>query len=329
MFVSVKTIKDMSGLDLMKKRITTYSYDSTDGRLVGGKYKSFQAALKRSYQAEWITLNKGTDKESHWRCLINPSRLTEQFDKKVISIDFKSGVEEGTIFWWDRTESYWMINLQQHTEEAYFRGTISRAEYSLDIEKHTYWAAVKGPEETSMEEKIKHQITYNGLNYTLALQVAKDSRTINYFSRHRILKLALNYKDADTGEEIQEYHNWKVVATDKYSSKSVIDVYLDEYYDNEMEDVEIDPTPDEPDVSKPHIDGSRLVYGFDTDLSYSIVGASGGRWEVSNVKKAKITSSTDTSCILDILVGKPTEFILRYIVNDGITIEQNIVVQSF
>ena len=42
---------------------------------------------------------KGSENEQRQRCLINPSRLTEQFDKKVISIDFESGVEEGTVRW--------------------------------------------------------------------------------------------------------------------------------------------------------------------------------------------------------------------------------------
>ena len=110
------------GLDLMKARLSYLEYESSDGRNVSGKYKSFKAALADSYQAEWITLNKGLETEQKYRCLINPSRLTENFDKKVISIDFDSGVQEGTVFWWDRTEKFWMISLQQHTEEAYFRG---------------------------------------------------------------------------------------------------------------------------------------------------------------------------------------------------------------
>jgi hypothetical protein len=77
----VKAIKIMSGLDRMKTRVNYLGYDTADDRNVSGKYKSFQAALKNSYQAEYITLNKDTDKEVRWRCLINPSRLTEQFDK--------------------------------------------------------------------------------------------------------------------------------------------------------------------------------------------------------------------------------------------------------
>lgn len=133
----------------MKKRLEYTGYDSQDGRNVKGKYDSFASALKNSYQAEWITLDERTNKENpKWRCLINPSRLTEQFDKKVISIDFESGVQEGTVFYWDRTKRHWIVDLQQHTEEAYFRGTITRADYELDIDDVPYWCSVRGPVET-------------------------------------------------------------------------------------------------------------------------------------------------------------------------------------
>ena len=328
MFRIVKTIKSMSGLDQMKKRVEYLGYDTADGRNIGGKYKSFQAALKNSYQAEWITLNKDTDNEKRWRCLINPSRLTEQFDKKVISIDFESGVQEGTVFWWDRTEKHWMINLQQHTEEAYFRGIITRADYELDIDGKTYWAIVRGPVESTTEWQQKHNITWNNLNYSLVLQVAKNSQTVEYFTRHKVTKVKLTYPDIDTGEIIEEVHRWKVVATDKYSSDFLIDVYLDEWHDNDMEDQEISPEPEQPDTMQPHIDGPLLVYGYDTDLSYSIVGFTTGTWVV-NSSKVKITEMTNTSCVLEILTGKPINFILKYISNDGTTVEQEIAVQSF
>ena len=319
----------MSGLEQMKKRVGYLGYDVADGRNVTGKYKSFKEALKNSYQAEWRTLNKDTEQEAKWRCLINPSRLTENFDKKVISIDFDSGVQEGTVFWWDRTNKYWMIDLQQHTEEAYFRGIVTRADYEIDIDGDIYWAITKGPDETSDDWQTKHQISWNNLNYSLALRVAKNSKTVKYFSRHQVIKIKLTYPDAETGEIIEETHNWKVVATDKYSSDYLIDVYLDEWNDNEMEDAEIDPTPPEPDITQPYIDGPRLVYGYDTDLLYSIVGITNGTWTV-NSNKIKIVEMTDTSCILEILTGKPTSFKLKYQnKDDGTVVEQEIVVQSF
>lgn len=318
----------MSGLDRMKKRVGYLGYDRADGRNVTGKYKSFQGALRSSYQAEWITLDKGKEKERKWRCLINPSRLTEEYDKKILSIDFDAGVQEGTVFWWDRTKAFWMVDLQQHTEEAYFRGTITRANYEIDIDGNTYWAVGRGPNEISTDWQTTHRISFNNLNYSLVLKVIKNSQTIKFFTRHQVVKIKLTYPDVDTGEIIEEYHNWKVVATDKYSSQSLIDVYLDEWNDNPMEDAEISPVPDEPNKEQPHIDGPRTVYGYDTDLSYSIVGLTTGKWAV-NSNKVKISSTTTTSCVLEILTGKPTKFILTYQSDDGAVVEQEIIVQSF
>lgn len=92
--------KEMSGLSRMLTRAGYKGYDRADDRNVTGKYKSFLAALKNSYQAEWITtVDENNQLKDRWRCLINPSRLTEQFDKKVISIDFESGIEEGSVFY--------------------------------------------------------------------------------------------------------------------------------------------------------------------------------------------------------------------------------------
>ena len=317
----------MSGLDRMKVRASYTGYDLHDRTIVGGKLASFHAALKRSYQAEWITLNKGTAEEKRWRCLINPSRLTENFDKKVISIDFDSGVKEGTVFWWDRTQNYWMINLQQHTEEAYFRGIITRADYEIDIDSKRYWAITRGPIETETEWNSKHQIYWNNLNYSLVLQVAKNSETVNYFTRHKVIKMKLTYPDVETGEIIEELHNWKVVATDKYSSDFLIDVYLDEWNDNEMEDNKIEPVIEEPDEMQPYIKGPRIVNGYDTNISYSIVGLTNGKFVV-NSNKVKIVKMNETSCEINILTGKANKFILKYEIEGGETIEQEIIIQS-
>lgn len=321
----------MSGLDRMRVRASYTGYDLQDKINVSGKYDSFKAALKNSYQAEWIVLNRGKENEQQWRCLINPSRLTENFDKKVISIDFASGVQEGTIFWWERTNNYWMISLQQHTEEAYFRGLITRAEYEIEIDGEKYWAITRGPIETEIEWHGKHQIYWNNLNYSLAIQVAKNSKTVNYFIRNKITKIKLSYPDVETGEIIEEYHNWKVVATDKYSSDFLIDVYLDEWNDNEMEDNKQEVVPDEPDPMVPHIEGPCIVNGFDTDISYSIVGLTSGKFTV-NSNKVKIIEMTETSCVINILTGKANEFILKFIGKDENdeekTIEQKIIIQS-
>ena len=318
----------MSGLDSMKKRANYDGYDLHDHLNVKGKYNSFKSALRSSYQAEWITLDKGKDTERKYRCLINASRLTENFDKKVLSIDFESGVDEGTVFWWDRTERYWIINLQQHTEEAYFRGIITRCDYELDIDGKTYWASVRGPVETATIWNQKHGINWNDLNYSMVIEITKDSKTVDYFSRHKVIKMKLTYPDVDTQELVEEWHNWKVVATDKYSSEKIIEVYLDEWYDNEMEDAMIVAEDPEPDLMNPHIEGPATVHVFDTDVSYSIVGFKKGKFTV-NSKLVKINSMTETSCSIDILATKANEFILTFVAEDGSKVEQKINIKSF
>lgn len=318
----------MSALDKLRKRAGWDGYDIHDKRNVGGKYESFKAALRNSYQAEWITLNKGTEDESRWRCLINPSRLTEQFDKKVLSIDFKSGVDEGTVFYWDRTERHWIVGLRQHTEEAYFRGIITRCDYIMEVEGEPYWVSVRGPVETSISWEMKHNWVSNALNYSMVVEITKDSRTVNYFKRHQKVKMKLAYPDVETGEEIEEWHNWTVVATDKYSEDRIIQVYLKEGYDNEMEDQMVEDKADEPDPMQPHISGPATVYVYDTNLSYSIVGLTSGEFVV-NSDKVKIISSTESSCVIDILASKATEFTLSFVANDGTKVDQVIKVKSF
>ena len=319
----------MSGLDNMKARVNYLGYDTADGRNVTGKYKSFAAALKNSYQAEWITLDKDSPTERRWRCLINPSRLTEQFDKKVISIDFESGMAEGTVFYWDRTNRYWIVDLQQHTEEAYFRGTITRADYTIDVDDVPYWVSVRGPVETETVWNQKHGIAWNDLNYSMVIKIAKDSRTVPYFSRHKVIKMAMYYPDAETGEQLEEWHNWKVVATDKYSEERTMEVYLDEWYDNEAEDnMREEESAEVPDLMTPHIQGPAECHVFDENLSYSIIGINSGKFVV-NSNKVKIISSTENSCVLNILAGKSFSFILSFVADDNTQIDKVITVKSF
>lgn len=311
----------------MKRRVCFMGGDA-DGRNNESKLRSFHSALENSYQAEWITLHKDEKGERRARCLINPSRLTEQFDKKVISIDFDYGMKEGDVFYWDRTENYWIVNLQQHTEEAYFRGIIRRCEYQVEVDGEWYWVSLTGPDEESLEWRNKHKIYFNDLNYSMSLQIAKNNKTVEYFSRFKIIKMRMTYPDKDTGEELYEYHNWQVVATDKYSSTNILEVYLREHYDNEEEEQMIIHEPIEYNEKEPYIDGPQFVNVYDTDLKYEIKNISGGNWAVDNSTKVKISNMTDTSCVVDILAGKSMSFNLIYKVDDGTKVELPIKVKS-
>ena len=300
-----------SGLEKMKKRLNYDGYDYNDNQIVKGKYNSFKSALRASYQAEWIELN-----DNKYRCLINPDKLKENYDQKEISIDFDSKIKNGDIFYWNRTNHYWLVYLQDYSEEAYFRASIRRCDYQIDVNGTPYWIYLRGPVETALIWRQKHQIEFNELNYSILFYIQKNEETVDYFSRLKIVKF--------------DGHTWRVAATDKYSQEGIIEVYLEEYFDNDMEDAEVPVEIVEQDTTQPYIDGPQLVRPYDTNLSYSIVGLKGGKFVV-NSNKVIINNSTETSCVLEILTGRAGSFDLIYQFDDNkkedITLK--VTIQSF
>ena len=291
-------------LDIMKKRMVFDGGDTSDGRNVRGKYLSFKSALNNSYQAEWITFN-----DKKWRCLINPDKITNDYDQKEISIDFKAEMKNGDVFYWDRTESYWIVFSQRLEEEAYFRAIIRQCQYQID----KWWVYLRGPVETSLVWNQKHDLYFNDMNYTILLYVPKNEETLEYFKRFQKIKF--------------DGHNWRVAATDKYSVDGIIEVYLEEAQDNEMEDNMILPEIPKPDTSTLHIDGPQLVKGYDSNLVFTIDSEDNGKFIV-NSDKVEIKEMTNTLCVLEILTGRSFSFVLSYIVEGKNPIELPIKVQS-
>lgn len=300
----------MSGLDRMKKRMEYDGGYTQDDRNVKGKWLSFRSACENSYQAEWITFN---DKKC--RCLINPDKLKEDYDQKMISIDFKYGMKNGSVFYWDRTNTYWLAYLQDYNEEAYFRASIRRCDYEIDVDGHKYRIYLRGPVETAIIWRQKHQIETNDLNYSILFYIEKNEETTNFFERFKVLKF--------------DGHNWRVAAVDRYSQNGIIEVYMEEYHDNPMEDAMVIPEIINPDPMRPHIDGPQVVRPYDTNLSFSIVGLTNGAFVV-NSSKVKIIKQDSSSCILEILTGKAGNFTLYYKTdNEEETVKLDIMIKSF
>lgn len=291
----------MRGLDMMKTRIG-FLGEGADERLVEGKLRSMHAALENSYQAEWVIFNKGTSHKRKFKALINPDKLKDDYDKKIISIDFEAGAKIGDVFYWERTNTYWMITLQHYEEEAYFRGSIQRCDYQLDINGHKYWIYLRGPVETTTQWRQKHKIEINDLNYSLLMYIVKNEETLEFFSRHQIVNF--------------DGHRWKVAATDKYSSNGYIQVYLDEYFDNEFEETSEIEEEVIIDNGVPYIDGPQNVTALDCSIVYKIKNISNGEFVV-NSDKVKIVKTDMNTCVIDITSGKSGSFDIIYKV-DGI-----------
>lgn len=296
-------------LELMKARMNAIGGPTNDDRIVKGKLQSLRSAKKNSYQAEWITF-----KDEKWRCLINPIKLSTEYDQKEISIEFESGMKPGEVFYWDRTQTYWMVIDRRYTEEAYFRGEIRRCDYEIQAKENKYHIWLRGPVETDLIWKQKHNIEYNEMNYSLMFYVIKNEETNEFFKRHQIVKF--------------DNHNWRVATVDRYTQPDIIEVYLEEYFDNEMQDAQTEAEIIEPDTTVPYIDGPLQVYPYDTNLSYSIQNTDiTGTWLVSN-SKAKITAAAQTTCSIDIVTGRSGDFVIKYSDGDNVVAELPIVIKS-
>ena len=291
----------------MKQRLM-YDGGDVDGRLVKGKFKSFHAALK-SYQGEWITFN-----DKIYRCLINADKLKEDYDIKMISIGFDANIKEGDVFLWNRTNTHWLVYLQQYSEEAYFRAQIRKCSYQIDIDGNKYWMSVTGPAEKSIDWARQHNIAYNKLNYTVILYVAKDDITNEYFNRHKTIKF--------------DGHNWTVAVVDRYSQNAVLEVVLEEDFNNEFAQEESTPEIIMPDETQPYIEGPQEVRVYDTSVVYSIKNANNGKWLVSS-NKVKIINSDVNTCELDVLTGKSGSFKISYITDNVDDIVLDVAIKSF
>ena len=299
----------MSSLDRMKTRASFDGYDIRDKWIVKGKYKSFIDALRLSYQAEFITYN-----DKQYRCLINPDKLKENYDQKMISIDFDAGMANGDTFYWDRTGSHWLVYLQDYSEEAYFRASIRRCDYQIEVDGHPYWIYLRGPVETAIIWRQKHQIEFNDLNYSILFYVQKNEETSAFFERFKVIKF--------------DGHRWRVAAVDRYSQDGVIEVYCEEYFDNEMEDNMIEPEIIEPNKMQPYIDGPQVVRPFDTNISYSIVGTTSGAFLVDS-NKVEFINTNESSCVINITTGKSGSFNLIYRRDGEDDIVLNVLIKSF
>ena len=67
------------------------------------------------------------DSQIH-RALINPDKTKQDYDDKILSIDYGI-LELGDVFKWVGTNTHWIIYLQALTEDAYFRGEIRLCKY--------------------------------------------------------------------------------------------------------------------------------------------------------------------------------------------------------
>ena len=308
-------------LELLNKRLN-YHGGNQQQRFINDKLRSLKKALLYSYQAATVVLSD----QREFRCLINPDKNSPSYDNKIISIPYKDiclnksrvgkttegeeeiGLKPGDVFVWKQTNTHWLVYLQYLEEDAYFRSEIRRCDQQIKVNDQSYWVYIRGPVETSIEWSQKAGIEWNSLNHSLVMYITNDENTNDYFHRFQLIKVL----QPSSGIE----KTWQVVDADPYYGDGIIQVFLDEYFENTVEQAgkkqkEENNPPPQIDETKPYIDGPIEVTQYSKAM-YHIKNTSGGKWLI-NWKQQQIDLKYDKNILpLDIPIGELSTFTLIY-----------------
>lgn len=312
----------MNNLEMMRKRLN-YQGGNQEERMIKDKYRTFQKALLYSYQAAKV---RKDEEDSIRKCLINPDKNKQDYDDKILSIDYAFGYKPGDIFDWVGTNTKWLIFLRELTEDAYFRAEIRRCKYQIkwiDQDSNTEvstWCYVRGPVETKINFIQKSGISVDTPNWTLELYMPATQDNIEKF-KDRYSRFIFDDKA------------WEVQVTDSISMEGVLQVialenYVNETLDSLEEDIDgyfkVVPVVPETGTEEGIIGETFIKPGFAAE--YSGIEA-GGEWSVLETNRPVTLTRSDSG--VSILWNSMTsgQFTLQYIVN-GETYQKVIVVES-
>ena len=220
---------DIQGVNNQFVRLNHQGGNLQQNRMIKDKRRSLDRALVYSYQGADVRKIDSTS-DDYVRALINPNKLKQDYDDKIISVGYEHHFECGDIFEWKGTETYWLIYLQDLTELAYFRGDIRKCSHQINWEdengKHSTYAAIRGPVETKINYIQKHGISVDNPNYSLNILLPKTADTLSYFQRYNKFYLA--------DDELKVCR--RIEAIDWLSMPGILEINAVEYYANEFED---------------------------------------------------------------------------------------------
>ena len=290
---SKRPYSSIEGIREMGHRINTMGGFPQQDRMIRDKYRTLLRALKYSYQSAWVK-KQSLDyidemDEGHTCCnvraLINPNKLKMDYDDKIISIPFEQGFKVGDIFEWVNTGTYWLIQLQDLEELAYFRGEIRKCSYQIswqnDGQQYSTYAAVRGPVETKINFIQKHGISVDSPNHSLNVLMPANEHTLKQFQRYSKFYLQ------DIGTEEQKVC-WRVEATDSISVPGILEITAVEYFVNETEDdvdngvvggLIVEPISPNTEIIEQTIKGETFIKPKKT-YEYHFIGTSKGDWKV-------------------------------------------------
>lgn len=312
----------MSGIDTMKMRLYQKGGKQI-GRMEEDKLRGLRQALLYSYQSATAVLQDGRE----FLCLMNPDKLNNSYDNKIISIPFRDiclnkpiiehhtttqgleeiGMKPGDVFEWKETNTYWIVYLRYLEERAYFRAEVRKCESEADVDGTPYRVYFKGPQELNIEwKKIRNAGIINTENYSGLMYITRDEKTEEFFHRFTIVKID------DKPYEVQ--------VVNRFGGDGILEVAVKEWFQNSIEDAkkeadkEAEALKPVPSPEDPQIVGPAQVdpYGI---VTYSIANIAGDCvWSVNEEAEKKIlfkdNNNTGNEVTLYIATNKKMNFTL-------------------
>lgn len=329
--IPIKTPSTVDGINDLSKRLHFAGGFPQQERMILDKKRSLDRALKYSYQSAFIRKyipnyieNMDDEKNPITRALINPNKLKQDYDDKIISVNYEDEYKIGDIFEWMNTGTYWLIYLQDLTELAYFRGDIRKCSYQISWKENdkicSTYAAIRGPVETKINSGQKHSTIIDSPNYSLSILMPNNDYIQDQFKRYSKFYLSTDNKK-------NSQICWRVEATDSISVPGILEIVALEYYSNEIEDdikngivgdLIIKPIdPNESNEDNNYIEGETFIKPKKV-YSYEFIGDFNGEWSVDkkgiqldiNNKKVNIKWLSNYSGQFNLTYGDYTKTIV-------------------
>ena len=296
----------VEGANEMAKRLAAHGGYPQQDRMIRDKRRSLDKATLYSYQGalikrqiyDFVPTMEGVKEAPPVRALINPNKLKQDYDDKIVSVGFEHGFQTGDVFEWCNTKTYWLIYLQDLTELAYFKGDIRKCRYEIEWYDETgkkcrTYAAIRGPVETRIDYIQKHRISIDDPNHSLHLLMPKNTDTLKEFKRYSKFYL----QGLVEGEEKT---CWRVEAIDSFSTPGILEINAVEYYANEdTDDINngivdafvIKPIDPNPDVNSIYEVYGEIFIKPKKEYNYYIINNQPGDWYVDTNAPVKYTAS--------------------------------------
>lgn len=206
------------------QKIEMYSDDSL-------KKSNLRERLKYDYNSEIITYN-----DSMHRVIIQAGRDSENNSYYKISAPNEVGLKSGSVFFWDRVGSNYMVVFKRATEKSYFIGQIYEARYEITFINE-------------LNKKVKQYGVIKSLTDKLSQTEPETSYAINLIDGDMVLLLedTEDLKFLLKREKTIKIKNrsWKIVGWDDLTYDNIIAIELVETLNFKEDEADL-PYPEKP-----------------------------------------------------------------------------------